>query len=595
MEQWEHLLTELRSEFILREQELEFLHEIDSRLLAEQSPSFLFGFIVDRTQKLLGASHAAILLRRSTYLEPTYSTLKSAIGQRMPIRESLAGLSLERNEVVNVPDLLTGSLNTRYTPLRGYKGTAMRSLLAAPILIRGTTVGVLNVESTSPRAFKPEHGRIATAIAAQIAVALQRTQGLAAEIVFSDIDRLMFATPDSQRAAQQSEKVIQAALEKVMVELTRLEHIQHTGAQIMFLRAENELEVVHSTNPVDIGLIVRADRSVCGRAVRERKTIIVGDVNTDPEYQRMLGGAIRSEIVVPILYGDDDVVIGVLNVESDEVNAFYGFYQVLLEGFAERVRTLLAFAKLRADLTESMELRNANDLLLAVGDQTSHIIHRLNNTVGAMRAHIMELQELQATRRLDEGFLGQSLEALHGLADRTLRMPEDMRLLLSEEAATVDVNDCVTSAVSQIELPTNIELDLVLFEGMPRQSLYCFDIVVANIIQNAIDAMPNGGRLSVSTSAIIDPTGSSGYLQLTIRDTGVGIPDDIQERIFDRNFTTKRASGRGMGFGLWWVRTFVRRVRGDIAVASTPGAGTEVSVKIPLTQTREPAEAVNIH
>jgi hypothetical protein len=112
--------------------------------------------------------------------------------------------------------------------------------------------------------------------------------------------------------------------------------------------------------------------------------------------------------------------------------------------------------------------------------------------------------------------------------------------------------------------------------------LYCFDIVVQNLIQNAVDAMPQGGHLHVST-AVIQPQGlSTGYFQLQVRDTGVGIPADIQKKIFELNFTTKRARGRGMGLGLWWVRNFVRRAGGDITIRSAPGSGTEVTVKIPL-------------
>ena len=81
MEQWEHLLSEMRAQFALRERELEVLHEIDMLLLQpEESPPRIFDFVVKRTQELLQASHSTILLRRSTFLEPMYSSLKSVIG-----------------------------------------------------------------------------------------------------------------------------------------------------------------------------------------------------------------------------------------------------------------------------------------------------------------------------------------------------------------------------------------------------------------------------------------------------------------------------------------------------------------------------------
>src|SRR4029077_5902857 len=113
-------------------------------------------------------------------------------------------------------------LKTRYALLRGYDGPPMRSLLATPIKIRDTIIGVLNAESTQAHAFKNVHERMATAVASQVAIALERTQTLANTILFAEVDRLMFASD----VAQQSGDVIQVALEKVMSELKRLEHVQ---------------------------------------------------------------------------------------------------------------------------------------------------------------------------------------------------------------------------------------------------------------------------------------------------------------------------------------------------------------------------------
>ena len=586
VEEWERLLDELHGELSLRERELDLLHSIDLQLLEpELSPHEIFNFIVQNTKKLLEASHTTILLRRSTFLEPMYSSLKSVIGQRVPISESLTGYSLETDALVNVPDLMVSELKTRYAPLRGYRGPGMRSLLATPIRIRDTIVGVLNAESRHVNAFKTVHERIVRAIAAQISIALQRTQTLASDILLADVDRLMFAGDDDpHNVVQYSEHAIQAALEKVMAELRRLEHVQHTGAQIMFVRGEDELEIMHSTNPLDVGLILPIGKSISGRAVRERRTVIIGDVNNEGEYVRLLGDSIRSEIAVPILFGEEELVIGILNVESDESDAFYGFYQVLLESFAEKVRTLLAFARLRGDVTEALELRSADDLLLAIGDQTSHMIHRLNNTVGAMRFRIMELQDMQGNGSLDEDSLKESLDALRELAERTLRMPDEITLQLGREGTSVDVNECIRRAISQIERPQRIVLDLKLADNIPRLPLYCFDIVVQNLLQNGLDAMPAGGRLSVCTSMVFDKKLLTGYLQLSISDTGQGIPPDVQKRMFELNFTTKREKGKGLGLGLWWVRNFVRRARGDITVRSTIGSGTDVVVKIPINR-----------
>ena len=73
--------------------------------------------------------------------------------------------------------------------------------------------------------------------------------------------------------------------------------------------------------------------------------------------------------------------------------------------------------------------------------------------------------------------------------------------------------------------------------------------------------------------------------------TGIGMPPEIQKKIFELNFTTKTEKGKGLGFGLWWVRNFVRRARGDISIRSSPGEGTEVTIKIPIDRPDGGAQA----
>jgi len=199
-----------------------------------------------------------------------------------------------------------------------------------------------------------------------------------------------------------------------------------------------------------------------------------------------------------------------------------------------------------------------------------------------MRLRIIELEDAQEQGTLPDDFLRESLAALHKLAERTLRMPDDITMLLGNDNREVDVNDCIEGAIKRIEVPASVRLDLQLTGGIPPLPLYNFNIVVENLLRNSLDAMPAGGVLTVSTAQVLDPMRRTGYLQLMIKDTGTGIPQGIQNKIFELNFTTKKEKGKGLGFGLWWVRNFVRRARGDITIRSSPGDGTEVTIKIPI-------------
>lgn len=112
-----------------------------------------------------------------------------------------------------------------------------------------------------------------------------------------------------------------------------------------------------------------------------------------------------------------------------------------------------------------------------------------------------------------------------------------------------------------------------------------FDAAVLNLVTNARDAMPNGGRLDISTRKISgsDTPGiniTSNQVRVRVKDEGCGMPADIIHEVFDPFFTTK--GDRGTGFGLPQVRAFMDMVGGTIAISSEPEAGTTVDLLFPV-------------
>jgi signal transduction histidine kinase len=195
---------------------------------------------------------------------------------------------------------------------------------------------------------------------------------------------------------------------------------------------------------------------------------------------------------------------------------------------------------------------------------------------------ILELLEQVQERTLGQEFLRDALEDLKVLADRTLEMPKEVSRALGQEGNAVDVNRCITDVLKDMDCPPNVTVTTELRADLPPLPLYSFDIVAQNLIKNAIDAMPDGGQLTVSTKLIVHQDLPGGYVQFAVRDTGTGIAEDILPHIFDLNFTTKESKGKGLGLGLWWVRNFVLRSNGEIGVDSKPNSGTEFCVKIPV-------------
>jgi two-component system cell cycle sensor histidine kinase/response regulator CckA len=119
--------------------------------------------------------------------------------------------------------------------------------------------------------------------------------------------------------------------------------------------------------------------------------------------------------------------------------------------------------------------------------------------------------------------------------------------------------------------------------------------VLMNLANNARDAMPGGGTLTVTTKNVVVEAESNGqmhppgqYVQLEVRDTGTGIPRDIRARIFDPFFTTKDL-GQGIGLGLSTVYGIVRQSDGTIDVESEMGRGTALTIHLPRT-TEQPKD-----
>src|SRR5206468_2950561 len=112
-----------------------------------------------------------------------------------------------------------------------------------------------------------------------------------------------------------------------------------------------------------------------------------------------------------------------------------------------------------------------------------------------------------------------------------------------------------------------------------------------NLCINARDAMPDGGRLAIHTDVLdISAADLSGgeaapgaYVEISVRDTGMGMPPEVLARVFEPFFTTK-PQGQGTGLGLSQVHGFIRQSDGLVRIESMPGRGTSVRLLLPLRE-----------
>ena len=146
-------------------------------------------------------------------------------------------------------------------------------------------------------------------------------------------------------------------------------------------------------------------------------------------------------------------------------------------------------------------------------------------------------------------------------------------------AAEIDVAELVTRTVRN-SVPDRLTIDLDIEEGLPMVSGFHEPLAraVTNVLLNAVEACPTGGHLLARVSREDD--GNGGHVVISVRDSGPGIAPDVLARIFDPYVTTKPG---GTGLGLAIARQTMAAHRGDISATSTPGVGTEMRLRLPIT------------
>jgi two-component system cell cycle sensor histidine kinase/response regulator CckA len=172
------------------------------------------------------------------------------------------------------------------------------------------------------------------------------------------------------------------------------------------------------------------------------------------------------------------------------------------------------------------------------------------------------------------------------------------------ETKPVNINDIVKSSLELLRrsIPKNIDIITSLYEEMQLTKVDYSQLqqVVMNLAINAVDAMPEGGRLTIETSLVGGDNGAannvystnSGYIKLSVSDSGKGIDTQTQRKIFDPFFTTKEL-GKGTGLGLYIVHSIVNNHGGYINLYSEPLKGTQFNIYLPITMDIETAETLD--
>ena len=240
------------------------------------------------------------------------------------------------------------------------------------------------------------------------------------------------------------------------------------------------------------------------------------------------------------------------------------------------------------------------DRMAALGTMAAGIAHEITNPIAYARLNLdMAKKRLDAihvaleARRYDE--LRTQLESVREMVDIACEGTDRVRTIIDDLRAFSRHDDAI---VAPVELAPVVDMAIEIASGeirqrarlvrdfgqapMVRASTPRLMQVFVNLLVNAAQAIPEG-RAHENEIRVVVRTGPDGCAEVEVSDTGVGIPAELQERIFDAFFTTKPPN-EGTGLGLFITRTIVTSLGGELSFESAPNRGTTFRITLPAAQ-----------
>ncbi|SEP62691.1 PAS domain S-box-containing protein [Pseudomonas sp. NFACC02] len=261
---------------------------------------------------------------------------------------------------------------------------------------------------------------------------------------------------------------------------------------------------------------------------------------------------------------------------------------------AERTRELAEInERLQIEITERAQaeeaLRHAQKMD-AIGQLTGGIAHDFNNMLTGVLGALDLIQRRVAAGRVSE--IDRYIEAAMSSANRAASLTHRLLAFARRQSlntSAVDINRMVGSMEELLRRTIGesieLEIDLNSTLRLTHTDEHQLENALLNLVINARDAMPDGGRLLIQTEVVHvavlnDSLAPGDYVRLSVQDTGTGMSSDVIARAFDPFFTTKPI-GQGTGLGLSMVYGFINQTGGQVQIDSVEGQGTRIDLYLP--------------
>jgi polar amino acid transport system substrate-binding protein len=253
----------------------------------------------------------------------------------------------------------------------------------------------------------------------------------------------------------------------------------------------------------------------------------------------------------------------------------------LQEKLEEKAAEVEEYATSMEELAEerAKKLKDA-ERLAAIGQTAGMVGHDIRNPLQAITSELYLAKDdvsSIADRKVKEN-LEESISLIEKnvfYINKIVADLQDFARPLSPKKETINVEDALREALAMVTIPDNVEAVLSSEKGLPLLTADSTMLkrVLTNLIQNAVQAMPKGGKLNVHA------TRRGNLVKITVEDTGEGIPEEARSKMFTPLFTTK---SKGQGFGLAVVKRLVEVQDGNINFESEMGKGTKFNLEFPI-------------
>lgn len=284
----------------------------------------------------------------------------------------------------------------------------------------------------------------------------------------------------------------------------------------------------------------------------------------------------------------NDVTESVVQRQMEE-NMWQEIIRVTDRIYAELVDKQMKLEDRTTELERStLELRTTQERLIrseklaAIGQLASGVAHELRNPLGVIKNSAYYLKEKIGKSGLitEDSSISEILNIIEneiGLSDKIIRDLLNFSMITKPVAEPSDVNEVIKYALSVTKAPENVEVKLYLKPNLKKAMIdpYHIRIVFNNLILNAYQAMDSGGKLGITSRE------DGSFVTVEFKDTGCGIIEKDQKKIFDPLFTTK---AKGFGLGLAVIQGIIEGHEGQIELNSEVGKGTTFVVRLPIAK-----------